>query len=57
MKVRILKPCGIGGTHVSAEDIVDVTKEDANTLFAYGLAQEPTDEDLAAGKKGKKGGE
>ena len=57
MKVKILKSCGIGGTHVSAEDIVDVTKEDANTLFAYGLAQEPTDEDLAAGKKGKKGGE
>ena len=57
MKVRILKPCGIGGTHVSTDDIVDVTKEDANTLFAYGLAQEPTDEDLSAAKKGKRGGE
>ena len=57
MKVKILKSCGIGGTHVSADDIVDVTKEDANTLFAYGLAQEPTDEDLSASKKGKRGGE
>jgi hypothetical protein len=57
MKVKILKPCGIGGTHVCADDIVDVTKEDGNTLFAYGLAVEPTDEELASGKKGRKGGE
>ena len=57
MKVKILKPCGIGGTHVCADDIVDVTKEDANTLFAYGLAVEPTDEDLSVSKKGRKGGE
>jgi hypothetical protein len=57
MKVKILKPCGIGGTHVCADDVVDVTKEDANTLFAYGLAVEPTDEDLSASKKGRKGGE
>jgi hypothetical protein len=33
-----------------------VTKEDANTLFGYGLAVEPTDEEIA-GKKGKKAGE
>lgn len=57
MKVKILKPCGIGGTHVCADDVVDVTKEDANTLFAYGLAVEPTDEDLSASKKGRKGGD
>jgi hypothetical protein len=57
MKVKILKPCGIGGTHVAHDDIVEVTKEDANTLFAYGLAIEPTDEDLSGGKKGKRGGE
>jgi predicted RNA-binding protein YlqC (UPF0109 family) len=57
MKVKILKSCGIGGTHVSADDIIDVTKEDANTLFGYGLAVEPADDDLLAGKKGKRGGE
>lgn len=56
MKVKILKSCGIGGTHVTAGEVIDVTKEDANTLFGYGLAEEPTDEDLSA-KKGKKGGE
>lgn len=48
MKVKILKPCGIAGTHVSAGEIVDTTKEDAATLCAYGLAQEPTDEEIAA---------
>ena len=57
MKVKILKPCGISGVFVTAGEIVDVTKEDANTLFGYGLAVEPTDEDLAAAKKGKRGGE
>jgi|GEM_PF-3786881 len=54
MKVKILKPCGISGTHVCAGDIVDVTKEDANTLYAYGLAVEPTDEDIAAAGAVKK---
>lgn len=54
MKVKILKACGISGTHVCAGDIVDVTKEDANTLYAYGLAQEPTDEDIAAAAAAKK---
>ncbi len=57
MKVKIVKPCGIGGMHVCADDIVEVTKEDGATLFAYGLAVEPTDEDLSAGRKGRKGGE
>ena len=56
MKVKILKPCGISGVHVAAGEIVDVTKEDANTLFGYGLAVEPTDEELTA-KKGRKGAE
>lgn len=56
MKVKTLKPCGIGGMHVAAGEIVDVTKEDANTLFGYGLAEEPTDEEVA-GKKGKRAGE
>ena len=55
MKVKILKPCGIGGTHVCADDIVDVTKEDANTLFAYGLAAEPTDGEITAAGAAKKG--
>jgi len=54
MKVKILKPCGISGTHVCAGDIVDVTKEDANTLFAYRLAQEPTDEEIVAAASAKK---
>lgn len=54
MKVKILKPCGISGTHVAAGEIVDVTKEDANTLYAYGLAQEPTDEEIAATAAAKK---
>ncbi len=57
MKVKILKACGIGGLHVPAGEIVDVTREDANTLFGYCLAEEPTDEDLSGGKKGKRGGE
>ncbi len=57
MKVKTLKPCGIGGIHVAAGEIVDVSKEDANTLFGYGLAVEPTDEDLVTAKKGKRGGE
>ncbi len=57
MKVRILKACGISGTHVAAGDIVDVTKEDGATLCAYGLAAEPTEEELSASKKGKRGGE
>ena len=57
MKVKILKPCGISGVFVTAGEIVDVTKEDANTLFGYGLAVEPTDEDLVTAKKGKRGGE
>ena len=57
MKVKILKACGIGGMHVPAGEIVDVTKEDANTLFGYGLAVEPSDDDLLASKKGKRGGE
>jgi hypothetical protein len=57
MKVKILKPCGISGTHVCAGDIVDVTKEDGATLFAYGLAVEPTEEELSANRKGKKVGE
>ncbi len=56
MKVKTLKPCGISGVHVAAGEIVDVTKEDANTLFGYGLAEEPTDEEVA-GKKGKRAGE
>ena len=56
MKVRTLKACGIGGMHVPAGEIVDVTREDANTLFGYGLAEEPTDEEVA-GKKGKRVGE
>lgn len=56
MKVRILKPCGISETHVCKDDIVDVTKEDANTLFAYGLAVEPTDEEIAAAASAKKNG-
>ncbi len=54
MKVRILKACGIGGTHVAAGDIVDVTKEDGATLCAYGLAAEPTDEEIAAASSAKK---
>lgn len=54
MKVKILKNCGIAGTHVSAGDIVDVTKEDGATLCAYGLAQEPTDEEIAAAGAAKK---
>lgn len=54
MKVKILKACGISGTHVSAGDILDVTKEDANTLCAYGLAIEPTDEEIAAAASAKK---
>jgi len=57
MKVKILKPCGIGGVHVAAGEIADVTREDANTLFGYGLAVEPTEEDLSTAKKGKRGGE
>jgi hypothetical protein len=57
MKVKILKACGISGTHVCAGDIVDVTKEDGATLCAYGLAVEPTEEEIAAAKKSKKGGE
>ena len=57
MKVRTLKACGIGGMHVSAGEIIDVTKEDANTLFGYGLAVEPTDDELLTAKKGKRGGE
>lgn len=55
MKVKILKACGISGTHVCAGDIVDVTKEDANTLFGYGLAVEPTEEEIAASAKKKDG--
>ena len=54
MKVKILKACGISGTHVAAGDIVDVTKEDANTLFGYGLAVEPTDEEVATAASAKK---
>ncbi len=57
MKVKIFKPCGIGGTHVSAGDIVDVTKEGGATLCAYGLAAEATEEEVSASKKGKRGGE
>ncbi len=57
MKVRILKACGISGVHVAAGEIVEVTREDANTLFGYGLAVEPTEEDLSTAKKGKRGGE
>ena len=48
MKIKILAPTGINGRHVTVGEIVDVTKEDANTLFAYGKATEATDEDLAA---------
>jgi hypothetical protein len=54
MKVKILKACGISGTHVCAGDIVDVTKEDRATLFAYGLAAEPTDEESQAAASAKK---
>ncbi len=54
MKVKILKACGVSGTYVAAGDIVDVTKEDWNTLCAYGLAVEPTDEEIAAASSGKK---
>lgn len=54
MKVKILKNCGVSGTHVAAGDIVDVSKEDGATLCAYGLAQEPTDEEIAAAASAKK---
>ena len=56
MKVKILKNCGIAGTHVCAGEIVDATKEDAATLCAYGLAVEPTDEEIAAGTAKKREG-
>ncbi len=56
MKVKTLKACGIGGVHVSVGEIVDVTKEDANTLFGYGLAVEPTDGEIVAGAAKKREG-
>jgi hypothetical protein len=57
MKVKILKACGIGGMHVPAGEILDVTREDANTLFGYCLAEEPIGDDYLTAKKGKRGGE
>ena len=57
MKVKILKACGIGGMHIPAGEIVDVTREDANTLFGYCLAEEPIGDDYLTAKKGKRGGE
>ena len=56
MKVKTLKACGIGGMHVPAGEIIDVTKEDANTLFGYCLAVEPTDDEQTA-RKGRKSAE
>ena len=57
MKVKTLKACGIGGMHIPAGEIIDVTKEDANTLFGYCLAEEPIGDDYLTAKKGKRGGE
>ena len=54
MKVKTLKACGIGGMHVPAGEIIDVTKEDANTLFGYCLAVEPTDVEIVAAGAAKK---